>query len=321
MQRLLKELWLLHKRGIAGICPVITQNIIFKCLQLGCPGCNFSYCSKCLKRSIVVPRLNNKKHNVCLTCYDRLTKESLVKPIPIADVDTSRISPIDEPLPSEALVLPTITDAPITSDAPPPIAESVEDSIRQRLAKLKEDRILNQAALVTDKDIAIRVANLKGERFTDSPKNASILLALDTRNDQQKSNDLVEQYMSEAQLDDAADPIKDIERRLAALKGSPEKGGVANVASPTIAGDNSDSDNDEAHVQRLVGRYLEEASLKPTDVSPELTAEEKEFVESVPKAADQEELPWCVICNEDATIRYEGDLFCRQCYREVREDE
>lgn len=288
---------------------------------MGCPGCNFSYCSKCLKKSIEVPRHNNKKHHVCLTCFDRISKECLQVNATSSIAAPVDCSAIDEPLPPESTSLPTITDDPLD------IAEnsaSADDQIKERLAKLKEDRILNPTTEVSDKDIAIRIANLKGERFLESSNDRSILMAVDNRSDEQKTKDLVAQYMSEAQLDEDADPIKDIERRLAALKGSPENKIQDTGISGSTAGDESGSENEEDQVKRLVGRYLEEASLEPAiDGTPVLTAEEREFVESIPKApsGQQEELPWCVICNEDATIRYQGDLFCRQCYREVREDE
>ena len=38
---------------------------------------------------------------------------------------------------------------------------------------------------------------------------------------------------------------------------------------------------------------------------------------------EPEELPWCVICNDDASVRCQdcgGDLYCGQCYQELHRD-
>ena len=57
-------------------------------------------------------------------------------------------------------------------------------------------------------------------------------------------------------------------------------------------------------------------SLKLADHTPGDDDEEKEFV--------PEEYPWCIICNEDASLRCsqcDGDLYCSRCFKECHCDE
>lgn len=77
-----------------------------------------------------------------------------------------------------------------------------------------------------DDDIRQRLARLKGVEPTDEKQHKrSILFAKDTRSDQQKIDDMMKQFEDEIILDNetgaagSVDPIKDIENRLAKLKG------------------------------------------------------------------------------------------------------
>lgn len=43
-------------------------------------------------------------------------------------------------------------------------------------------------------------------------------------------------------------------------------------------------------------------------------------MDSIKSDQPQEELPWCIVCNEDAIIRCiscDGDLFCKSCFNEI----
>lgn len=235
---------------------------------------------------------------------------------------------MDEPVPlKEDQLLPAFVQqipvaAPETNTEP----NDLDELIRKRLQTLQQDRHTDGISKSTDTDIAIRVANLKGLQYNSSNINSdpTLLLSTDKRTDEEKVQDLVKQFMAETNLDEAADPIRDIERRLAILKGS-NRTNEKTRTEPNA----DDEDDDETKIKKLVTKYLDDAALPVADDDGAsggephvaLSPEEKEYLDSIDTTNQQEELPWCTICNEDANLRYEGDLFCKACYKEIKEDE
>ncbi|KAF6133814.1 zinc finger FYVE-type containing 19 [Phyllostomus discolor] len=95
--------------------------------------------------------------------------------------------------------------------------------------------------------------------------------------------------------------------------------------------DSDDSEDEEKAIQRVLQQLTEEAALDEASgfnipAEPVLQAQAK-ACRAEPEAqatalrptAEEEELPWCCICNEDATLRCagcDGDLYCVRCFRE-----
>lgn len=123
--------------------------------------------------------------------------------------------------PSKLDTTASVLDAPIPDEEKLP---DIDEEIKKRLHVVKQP-INDLDQPFSDRGIAERLANLKGLPPKEYDHRA-MLNAVDTRTEHQMANELVEQFMKEVDLDEAMkndpdDPIKAIERRLAALKGSP----------------------------------------------------------------------------------------------------
>lgn len=171
-------------------------------------------------------------------------------------------------------------------------------------------------------------------------------MVTDQRTDHEKTADLLKQFAAEAQLDEAADPIKDIERRLAALRGDAgttagavSSAGSASTGASALAAVPDVDVDEKAQVQQLVARFMAEAALDRDgdEAELELTAEELAFVANArhrkaddadrtdsssqtseseaDAAASDASLETCYICDEDEAPlqRFKGRMICKWC--------
>ena len=198
---------------------------------------------------------------------------------------------------------------------------SYTDDIRNRLDALKKDNIPEE--LPDQDDIERRLALLKGVEHKDySEMNKKILISNDTRSEQEKVDDLLKQFVEEKSIDEEAKPaesaagtIEDIEKRLAALRGQDLETTKQQIEQI--------EETEEEESERIMKQYLEEAKLDEIVLDPD----EEELIASIPQAPGQikdlEELSFCEICNEDASLRCLDceNLFCSRCFREFHDEE
>jgi abscission/NoCut checkpoint regulator len=200
-----------------------------------------------------------------------------------------------------------------------PADDAITDDIRSRLKALKtHDQQANEGNV---DEIAERLANLKGVK--DLPSSSKkITLSNDRRSDQEKISDLLDQVVAEANIDiqmkpeDEEDEIVKIEKRLAALRGVEYKKRDPNelIGLPEKTEDEECSD--------VMQKYLEEAKLEVIAGDPD----EEQLMSTIPAAPGGkklDELPFCEICNEDATLRCMEceNLFCLRCFKEFHDEE
>ncbi|XP_054256331.1 abscission/NoCut checkpoint regulator [Indicator indicator] len=159
---------------------------------------------------------------------------------------------------------------------------------------------------------------------------------LDPKQLEEEKNKLLAEAAAELKEDNTRqEKILQVAKRLAALKGEdPEKVTLEMYRLP----DSDEEVAEEEAICRVLKQLTEEAALDeasgfnippgPSQHNPHKKAKQKSQAPTATALAraddsDEDELPWCCICNEDATLRChgcDGDLYCQRCFREGHDE-
>lgn len=210
--------------------------LCFFLFQVGCPNCGFSFCTKCLKKEIEVPRCGNVVKKVCLSCHEKLQKAKVKEAEIVAS--TANSSTAAPPATQPNIVIPkgvSVLDAEFPeADQLPDVDEALKNRLKSLQQRDDEDNADdNSNAISSDAELRGRLANLQGMPNKEY-NNFDLINKVEKRTEEEQARDLMKQFMEEKTIDVAAnkvdedgnavDPIADIERRLAALTGAPVGG-------------------------------------------------------------------------------------------------
>ncbi|XP_017274615.1 abscission/NoCut checkpoint regulator isoform X1 [Kryptolebias marmoratus] len=251
-----------------------------------------------------------------------------------------------QPVPSSAELedrLAALRGLPPQSQAPPPVHQPPDsrtqtEQANDLLSQMTEEVAIDNQQSNPESNIDLNDLN-KGEGAAldeNLEDNQGAVKQLEAEKDH-----LLEEAMKELRNEHhTQDQILDMAKRLAQLKGQdPNKVTAEDFQQP-----DSEEETEEEAVRRVLKQLSEEAALDeasgyniPVEQSGPKNTEKKKSSKkttaaSAPKSktpsaavahqpsdSDDEELPWCCICNQDATVRChtcDGDLYCKRCFRE-----
>jgi len=189
---------------------------------------------------------------------------------------------------------------------------SPEIEIARRLALLRDqdpDAVVERKPALPDP-----AQFLSSSNAVDSEENLdsiNTMMAALGRQEEQAADKSVKQLQQDKQISEQINKI------LAERDAGRKKKNIQDINQA----DESSSSSDEEEVDEITKKLLEEAELEQRlGMAPSVPKDG----ESVENEEHPEELPWCVICNEDAKLRCGGcddDLYCASCYKEFHLDE
>ncbi|XP_069861919.1 abscission/NoCut checkpoint regulator [Dipodomys merriami] len=204
------------------------------------------------------------------------------------------------------------------------MAEQTQDLLTQLAAEGAIDESLEQGRTAASLQNDLNQGGA-GNPCTNSQGQASQSL------EEEKSRLLAQAAVELREENTRQERILALAKRLAVLRGQdPDKVTLQDCRLP----DSDDEEDEETAIQRVMQQLSEEAALDeasgyniPEERAPHSRPKPFSAKSELPKAqavaprpeCEEEELPWCSICNEDATLRCagcDGDLYCARCFRE-----
>ncbi|XP_077178978.1 abscission/NoCut checkpoint regulator isoform X3 [Paroedura picta] len=283
---------------------------------------------------------------------EKLKKESKSKSVPSQAEIEARLAALKDdstkPIPSTQEMedrLAALQDRPCPSTAPRPVYQlsNTRTQVEQSddlLNQMSEEVTIDQSSGVLPQEI--NTQNLNDLNRTDEITSID---DLDPKQLEEEKNRLLTEAAAELREENTRqEKILEVAKRLAILKGQdPEQVTLDDYKLP-----NSDEEMEEEEaIQRVLKQLTEEAALDEAsgfnitpDQSTQPVAAQQKTIKKPKQAqastsskapllpvqavdSEEEELPWCCICNEDAVLRChdcDGDLYCQRCFREGHDE-
>ncbi|NXV90589.1 ANCHR regulator, partial [Calonectris borealis] len=275
---------------------------------------------------------------------ERLREERKPKSIPTQAEIEARLAALKEdcrgPVPSTQEMedrLAVLQGRPPPSQAPrpvhrPPDTRSLVQQTDDLLTQLSEEVAIDEhyRPRVQPQAVSSQSLNDLNRESEDCVCPAN----LDPKQLEEEKNKLLAEAAAELREENTRqEKILQVAKRLAALRGEdPEKVTLETYKLP----DSDEEVAEEEAICRVLKQLTEEAALDEAsgfNIPPDQTAQPGPLQQNLQTPtttafaraddSDEDELPWCCICNEDATLRChgcDGDLYCQRCFREGHDE-